>query len=89
MPDLLNPAQLSILLKWNGELRFLQHFKLVRYSKAKLESLKMKQSKDQEVQANKEIGENAKVSKKVKAVEAKLNSDSEVLKTIMDIEMGD
>ncbi|EEB13992.1 translation machinery-associated protein, putative [Pediculus humanus corporis] len=37
MVDVLNPAQLDLLKKWSGELRYLQNFKLVRYTKKKLE----------------------------------------------------
>lgn len=33
LPDLLNPAQVEVLRKWNGELRFLTNFKLRRISK--------------------------------------------------------
>lgn len=32
MPDLIQQSQLELLQKWNGELRFLQNFKLRRFS---------------------------------------------------------
>lgn len=37
MPDLLDTAQFKILKEWSGELRFIQNFKLKRFSKANLE----------------------------------------------------
>lgn len=37
IPDVLNKTQLNLLRNWEGELRFLQNFKLVRYTKMKLE----------------------------------------------------
>ncbi|XP_066994122.2 translation machinery-associated protein 16 homolog [Anabrus simplex] len=43
MPDLLNPVQLEVLRTWNGELRFLQNFKLQRYSRKSLCSLEEKE----------------------------------------------
>lgn len=36
MPDLLDHQQLSTLRSWNGELRFLQHFKLKRIARKHL-----------------------------------------------------
>lgn len=36
MPDLLDPEQVEILRNWNGELRFLQHFKLKRFTRQSL-----------------------------------------------------
>ncbi|KAL0275640.1 UNVERIFIED_CONTAM: hypothetical protein PYX00_003438 [Menopon gallinae] len=44
MPNLLNPKQLSMLMEWEGELRFLQNFKIVRYSRSHLENLIKKSS---------------------------------------------
>ncbi|KAK6628166.1 hypothetical protein RUM43_001978 [Polyplax serrata] len=40
IPDVLNKTQLNLLRNWEGELRFLQNFKLVRYTKMKLEEAK-------------------------------------------------
>lgn len=37
VPDLMNSVQLEVLRNWNGELRFLQNFKLQRYNKKNLE----------------------------------------------------
>lgn len=37
MPDLLDPIQFKLLKEWNGELRFIQNFKLKRFSKTNLE----------------------------------------------------
>ncbi|XP_014371471.2 translation machinery-associated protein 16 homolog [Papilio machaon] len=37
MPDLMNPQQMEVLKNWNGELRFLQHFKLKRISRKMLQ----------------------------------------------------
>ena len=39
IPDLLDLKQLELLRKWEGELRFLQHFKLKRYSRKHLDQL--------------------------------------------------
>ncbi|XP_069688769.1 translation machinery-associated protein 16 [Periplaneta americana] len=39
IPDLMNAKQLEILRSWNGELRFLQNFKLKRFSRKNLQSL--------------------------------------------------
>lgn len=36
MPDLLDRQQMDVLKKWNGELRFLQHFKLRRIARKHL-----------------------------------------------------
>ncbi|CAD0204179.1 unnamed protein product [Chrysodeixis includens] len=36
MPDLLDTQQMEVLRNWNGELRFLQHFKLRRIAKKHL-----------------------------------------------------
>ncbi|KAJ2940205.1 hypothetical protein O0L34_g11772 [Tuta absoluta] len=36
LPDLLDVQQMEVLRNWNGELRFLQHFKLKRFSKKHL-----------------------------------------------------
>jgi translation machinery-associated protein 16 len=36
MPDLMDKHQIDILRNWNGELRFLQHFKLKRIAKSHL-----------------------------------------------------
>lgn len=40
MPNVLDPEQLNLLRNWSGELRYLQNFKLVRFTKAKLEEAK-------------------------------------------------
>ncbi|XP_066151064.1 translation machinery-associated protein 16 homolog isoform X1 [Euwallacea fornicatus] len=37
MPDLLNQSQLTMLKSWNGELRYLQNFKLRRFSVSNLQ----------------------------------------------------
>lgn len=36
MPDLMDPHQMEVLRGWNGELRFLQHFKLKRIARKHL-----------------------------------------------------
>lgn len=36
LPDLMDQQQMEILRKWNGELRFLQNFKLKRFAKKHL-----------------------------------------------------
>ncbi|KAI8441863.1 hypothetical protein MSG28_005547 [Choristoneura fumiferana] len=36
MPDLLDLDQVEVLKNWNGELRFLQHFKLKRFTRQSL-----------------------------------------------------
>lgn len=36
MPDLMDPHQMEVLRDWNGELRFLQHFKLKRIARKHL-----------------------------------------------------
>lgn len=36
MPDLMDPQQMEVLRGWNGELRFLQHFKLKRIARKHL-----------------------------------------------------
>ncbi|XP_034827929.1 translation machinery-associated protein 16 homolog [Maniola hyperantus] len=36
MPDLMNVQQMEVLRNWNGELRFLQHFKLRRIARKHL-----------------------------------------------------
>lgn len=36
VPDLMNEQQMEVLKNWNGELRFLQHFKLKRISRSHL-----------------------------------------------------
>ncbi|XP_068623759.1 translation machinery-associated protein 16 homolog [Battus philenor] len=36
MPDLMDQHQMEVLKNWNGELRFLQHFKLKRISRKSL-----------------------------------------------------
>lgn len=36
MPDLMDHSQMEVLRKWNGELRFLQNFKLKRFAKKHL-----------------------------------------------------
>ncbi|XP_049879606.1 translation machinery-associated protein 16 homolog [Pectinophora gossypiella] len=36
MPDLMDAQQMEVLKTWNGELRYLQHFKLRRFSKKHL-----------------------------------------------------
>ncbi|XP_063368966.1 translation machinery-associated protein 16 homolog [Cydia amplana] len=36
MPDLLDAEQMQVLRNWNGELRFLQHFKLKRFTRKHL-----------------------------------------------------
>ncbi|XP_045523223.1 translation machinery-associated protein 16 homolog [Pieris brassicae] len=36
MPDLMDIHQMEVLRNWNGELRFLQHFKLRRYARKHL-----------------------------------------------------
>lgn len=41
MPDLLNAQQLEILRNWNGELRYLQNFKLQRFARKHLNTVKM------------------------------------------------
>lgn len=33
IPDLMDPQQMNVVRNWNGELRFLQHFKLKRFTK--------------------------------------------------------
>lgn len=37
MPDLLNKSQFELLKTWNGELKYIQKFKLKRFSKSYLE----------------------------------------------------
>lgn len=37
LPDLLNPVQLLLVQKWQGELRFLQNFKLRRFTQSLLQ----------------------------------------------------
>lgn len=37
LPNLLDEAQMKVLKEWNGELRFLQNFKLVRLGKKHLQ----------------------------------------------------
>lgn len=56
MPNILNPKQLSMLMEWEGELRFLQNFKIVRYSRKHLEGLVQRTKSDDKV-ANKETAE--------------------------------
>ncbi|CAG9558899.1 unnamed protein product [Danaus chrysippus] len=36
MPDLMDPQQMEVLMNWNGELRFLQNFKLKRFARKHL-----------------------------------------------------
>lgn len=36
MPDLMNLEQMEVLKGWNGELRFIQHFKLKRFARKHL-----------------------------------------------------
>lgn len=36
LPDFFNHQQMDVLRKWDGELRFLQHFKLRRFSRKQL-----------------------------------------------------
>jgi len=42
IPDLLQPSHLAMLKNWTGELRFLQNFKLKRFSLGNLKSYKEK-----------------------------------------------
>ncbi|OWR54888.1 hypothetical protein KGM_206829 [Danaus plexippus plexippus] len=36
MPDLMDAQQMEVLMNWNGELRFLQNFKLKRIARKHL-----------------------------------------------------
>ena len=38
LPDLLNPVQLSLVQKWQGELRLLQNFKFRRFTQSFLQA---------------------------------------------------
>ncbi|CAH0553410.1 unnamed protein product [Brassicogethes aeneus] len=42
IPDLLDARQFNMLKEWNGELRFLQNFKIKRYSRKNLEEERKK-----------------------------------------------
>ncbi|CAH1112100.1 unnamed protein product [Psylliodes chrysocephalus] len=42
LPNLLDPLQFNQLKNWNGELRFLQNFKLRKFSKRTLEEMQKK-----------------------------------------------
>lgn len=37
MPDLMDSIQFKLLKDWNGELRFIQNFKLKRFSKVNID----------------------------------------------------
>lgn len=47
IPDILNPKQLELLRNWGGELRYLQNFKTVKFTKEKL----LEKIKKQEIKA--------------------------------------
>lgn len=51
MPDLLDVRQMKLLRTWNGELKYLQNFKLRRIGKPHLEKLKSKTA-DENLEAN-------------------------------------
>ena len=52
LPDLFNPTQLKMLKEWTGELRFLQNFKLRRFS---LRNLKDNSKMVEKKQENKQV----------------------------------
>lgn len=48
MPDLSDPVQFKLVKEWNGELRFIQNFKLKRFSKLNLEERMRKSASNQQ-----------------------------------------
>uniref|UniRef100_A0A1B6LSJ8 Translation machinery-associated protein 16 n=1 Tax=Graphocephala atropunctata TaxID=36148 RepID=A0A1B6LSJ8_9HEMI len=55
LPNLLQPSQVEMLRKWNGELRFLQNFKLKRFSQQFLNRESVKSRPASPVEADKDI----------------------------------
>lgn len=53
----MDTTQLEMLRNWNGELRFLQNFKLVRISRKHLETSKQGIVKEKKAVINKTISE--------------------------------
>ncbi|PSN35392.1 hypothetical protein C0J52_17820 [Blattella germanica] len=82
IPDLLNPKQLEMLIKWEGELRFLQNFKLKRYSLKQLQGLANRAGTGKSVSAR--VSENEAASKNVEMTEG--TEDSGNTKVLLESE---
>ena len=73
MPNLLDEAQFKLLKNWNGELRYLQNFKLCRLGKKHLEETGTNSSMDF-LSAEKNSKSNSNETQKLICSEAKISN---------------
>lgn len=70
IPDLLNTQQLKYLRNWDGELRYIQNFKLRRIGKPLLDQLREKENKQNDENKNSTLAAVEDVGKSVEQVES-------------------